>query len=85
MIAYFGSLCNLSFTATQYALLSMLSSVARGFFGSFSGVVADSLNWTQFFLISTLMALPGLLVLLLLWKKGIGSRNLADGGGKADI
>ena len=85
MIAYFGSLCNLSFTATQYALLSMLSSVARGFFGSFSGVVADSLNWTQFFLISTLMALPGLLVLLLLWKKGIGSRNLATGDGKADI
>ena len=73
MIAYFGSLCNLSFTATQYALLSMLSSVARGFFGGFSGALADMMNWTQFFLLSTALALPGLFVLLILWRKNIGA------------
>jgi len=76
MIAYFGSLCNLSFTATQYALLSTLSSVARGFFGSASGVLADMMSWTQFFLVSTLLALPGLFVLLILWKKNIGAEGI---------
>ncbi|TNE64619.1 MAG: MFS transporter [Alphaproteobacteria bacterium] len=83
MIAYFGSLCNLSFTATQYSLLTMLSSVARGFFGGFSGMVADATNWTQFFLISTAMALPGLIFLLILWKKDIsatGLENVKTGG-----
>ncbi|PCI64342.1 MAG: MFS transporter [Kordiimonadales bacterium] len=72
MVAYFASLCNLSFTATQYALLSTLSSLARGFFGGFSGKIADSMDWTQFFLVSTALALPGLVVLMILWKKNIG-------------
>ncbi|MBV1900565.1 MAG: MFS transporter [Kordiimonadaceae bacterium] len=71
MIAYFGSLCNLSFTATQYALLTMLSSVGRGFFGGFSGVLADAMNWPQFFLLSTVLAVPGLVVLIVLWKKNV--------------
>ncbi|MBL4639591.1 MAG: MFS transporter [Kordiimonadaceae bacterium] len=71
MIAYFGSLCNLSFTATQYALMSMLSSLGRGFFGGFSGVLADAMSWPQFFLLSTVMALPGLVVLMVLWKKNV--------------
>lgn len=75
MIAYFGSLCNLSFTATQYALLSTLASLARGFFGGFSGFAADALNWPEFFLVSTLMALPGLIALLVLKKRGIQATN----------
>jgi len=78
MIAYFGSLCNLSFTATQYALLSTLSSLARGFFGGFTGFVADAMNWTEFFLVSTAMAAPGLIALLILWKKDIRARNLEN-------
>lgn len=73
MIAYFGSLCNLSFTATQYALLSTLSSLARGIFGGLTGFAADAMDWPLFFLVSTAMAFPGLLVLLILWKKNIGA------------
>lgn len=73
MIAYFGSLCNLSFTATQYALLSTLSSLARGFFGGFTGFAADAMNWTSFFLVSTTMALPGLILLYILWRKNIST------------
>ena len=84
MIAYFGSLCNLSFTATQYALLSTLSSVARGFFGGASGVLADKMNWTEFFLLSTFLAVPGLLVLLILWKKNIGATEKATAKAPAD-
>ncbi|SDD24759.1 AmpG family muropeptide MFS transporter [Kordiimonas lacus] len=85
MIAYFGSLCNLSFTATQYALLSMLSGLARGFFGGFTGIAADALSWTQFFLVSTVMAGPGLIALLILWKKDIRARNLENVTQKGDI
>ncbi|NVJ98938.1 MAG: MFS transporter [Alphaproteobacteria bacterium] len=85
MIAYFGSLCNLSFTATQYALLSTLSSLARGFFGGFTGFAADAMDWTSFFLVSTAMAFPGLLALFVLWKKDIRVKQLETSRIKHDM
>ncbi len=71
IIAYLSSLCNLSFTATQYALLSSLSNQARALFGFPSGYIANELGWIEFFMFSTLLAVPGLLVLLVLWRKNI--------------
>ena len=72
VIAYLSSLCNLSFTATQYALLSSLASQARAIMGTFSGVLAENLGWVPFFLFSTLAAVPGLIMLLLLWRRSVG-------------
>ncbi|NVJ70707.1 MAG: MFS transporter, partial [Alphaproteobacteria bacterium] len=73
-----SSLCNLSFTATQYALLSSLASQARAILGSPSGVLADALGWVDFFIVSTLLAVPGLIVLLILWKRDIRARTLEN-------
>lgn len=78
VIAYLSSLCNLSFTATQYALLSSLASQARAILGSPSGVLADALGWVDFFIVSTLLAVPGLIVLLILWKRDIRARTLEN-------
>lgn len=69
VIAYLSSLCNLAFTATQYALLSSLASQARALFGTSSGVMVESLGWVQFFILSGLIALPGLVVLVILWRR----------------
>jgi PAT family beta-lactamase induction signal transducer AmpG len=62
-IAYLSSLCRVNYTATQYALLSSLAAVARTFLSTSSGVVAEELGWVAFFTISSLLAVPALLLL----------------------
>jgi len=64
-VAFLMALCNHNFTATQFALLSALASLGRVFVGPASGVLVDNLGWLQFFLITFLAAIPGL---ILLWK-----------------
>jgi len=68
-IAYLSVLCNVKYTATQYALLSSLAATGRTWLSASSGYFVDSYGWVNFFLISTAIALPGLLILLLLQEK----------------
>ena len=63
-VAYLSGLCNVAFTATQYALLSSLMAVGRTVLSSSGGWIADRMDWVGFFLVSTAAALPGLLLLL---------------------
>lgn len=63
-VAFLMSLCNQKFTATQYALLSAFASIGRVWVGPFSGVLSQSIGWPSFFLFSTVMAIPGLLMLI---------------------
>jgi len=62
-VAFLMSLCNQRFTATQFALLSAFASVGRVWVGPLAGVLAESIGWPTFFVISTLMALPALVML----------------------
>jgi len=57
------SLCNQRFTATHYALLSAFASVGRVWVGPLAGVLAESIGWPTFFIVSTIAALPALLLL----------------------
>lgn len=66
VIAFMMSLCNIKYTATQYALLSSLAGLARSVFAAGSGWAADTFGWVEFFLISAALGLPGLAVLALL-------------------
>ncbi len=63
-VAYLSSLTNVAYTATQYALLSSLMAFARTIFASGSGWLADQMDWVSFFLVTTLAALPGLVLLV---------------------
>ena len=65
-VAFLMSLCNRRFTATQYALLSAFASVGRVWVGPVAGVLAESIGWPAFFLLSTALALPALVMLWLL-------------------
>jgi PAT family beta-lactamase induction signal transducer AmpG len=68
-VAYLSGLCNVAFTATQYALLSSLAAVGRTTLASSSGWLVEQLGWIWFFTASTLAAVPGLLMLLWLMQK----------------
>ncbi|WP_428269797.1 AmpG family muropeptide MFS transporter [Haliangium sp.] len=62
-VAYLSGLCNKTYSATQYALLTALGGLVRNLMASTTGVLADLLGWLDFFLLTTAAAVPGLLVL----------------------
>jgi PAT family beta-lactamase induction signal transducer AmpG len=62
-LAFLMSRCNQRFTATQFALLSAFASVGRVWVGPLAGVLAESIGWPTFFIISTVLALPALVML----------------------
>jgi PAT family beta-lactamase induction signal transducer AmpG len=63
-VALLMSLCNQKFTATQYALLSAFSAVGRVWVGPLAGAAATSIGWPTFFIISTVLAVPGIVMLV---------------------
>lgn len=68
-VAYLSSLCNVLYTATQYALLSSLMSFARDIVAASSGYLKEYVTWEWFFIITTFMSLPGLVILYYLSKR----------------
>ena len=62
-VAFLMSLCNQRFTATQFALLSAFASVGRVWVGPLAGVLAESIGWPSFFIVSTVLAAPALVML----------------------
>ncbi len=62
-MAYLASLCNIKFTATQYALLSSFALLGRTVISGTGGFVVDIVGWQGFFIISALMSLPALFLI----------------------
>lgn len=62
-VALLMSLCNRSFSATQFALLSALSAVGRVYVGPAAGWLVELWGWPTFYAFSVAAALPGLLLL----------------------
>ena len=63
-VAFMASLTNKRFTATQYALLTSLMGIPRVVASSPTGFLAKHMGWSGFFIFCTVIALPGLLLLL---------------------
>jgi PAT family beta-lactamase induction signal transducer AmpG len=70
LITWLSSLCSPAFTATQFALLSSLASLSRTVVASSGGVLSEKIGWAPFFLLTSVVGLPA--ILLILW---IGPRN----------
>ena len=68
-VAYLSSLCNIAYTATQYALLSSFMGFARTVFASGGGWLADNVDWVSYFLLTTVAAVPGLVLLVVLIRR----------------
>jgi PAT family beta-lactamase induction signal transducer AmpG len=60
------ALCNVRFSATQYALLSSLAAIGRVFLGPIAAVLVERIGWADFFLVTAIAALPGLALIVLL-------------------
>ena len=70
LVTYLSSLCSPAYTATQYALLAALASLGRTVVASSGGILSERIGWVRFFLVTSVAALPA--VLLLIW---IGPRD----------
>ncbi len=62
-VAYLSMLCNTAFTGTQYALLTSFMAFGRTLLSSGGGWLADQMDWVAFFVLTTGLAIPGLVIL----------------------
>jgi MFS transporter, PAT family, beta-lactamase induction signal transducer AmpG len=83
VVAYFSALCNLRYTAAQYALISAAASVlGRVLSGTTAGRLIESLGYVNFYLLTTAAALPGILLFTYMMKKGMIADALGTAGTK---
>ena len=87
VVAYLSALCNLRFTATQYALLSALASIAGRFLtGTTAGSLIDAMGYVNFYLLTTLIAMPGVILFWYMIRSGLADVSIGSAGreGEAD-
>ena len=70
--AYFAALCDHRFTATQFALVSAAASVVgRLFSASTAGGLIETLGYVDFYLVTTLLAVPGIAIFAYMMRAGL--------------
>lgn len=62
--AFISRETNPAFTATQFALFTSIAALPRVVCNSFTGIIADFLGWTNFFIVCAVLAVPGMIMLL---------------------
>ena len=88
VVAYLMALCDLRFTATQYALLSAAAAVVGRFLsGTTAGAMIEHVGFVNFYLFTAVIALPGVLLFWIMMRRGLieesmgsAARKEADGG-----
>ena len=80
---YLSGLSSTAFTATQYALLSSVAAVGRTFATTPSGYIAAALGWPGFYVFCSALGLPGIMLVLLLWRKGFVVQTARQRGAEA--
>jgi PAT family beta-lactamase induction signal transducer AmpG len=80
IVAYLSALCDLRFTATQFALLSAAASiVGRLFSASTAGALIEAMGYVNFYLLTTVLALPGILIFVYMMRAGLVDDTLPPG------
>jgi PAT family beta-lactamase induction signal transducer AmpG len=81
VVAYLSALCNLRFTATQYALLSALASIAGRFLtGTTAGALINAMGYVNFYLLTTLIAFPGVILFWFMIRSGLADLSIGSAG-----
>jgi len=81
VVAYLSALCNLRFTATQYALLSALASIAGRFItGTGAGALIEAMGYVNFYLLTTVIALPGVFLFWYMIRSGLADLSIGSAG-----
>jgi len=71
LIAFIARTTSKAFAATQFALFTALATTPRTLASATTGVIVEHIGWTNFFLLCTLLAVPGMLLLFKVapWKE----------------
>lgn len=81
VIAYFSALCDLRFTASQYALISAAASiVGRVLTGTTAGALVESMGFVNFYVLTTIAALPGIALFWWMMRAGLVDASIGDAG-----
>jgi len=72
VVAYFSALCDLRFTAAQYALISAAASIVGRFLtGTTAGGLIEQFGYVDFYLLTTAAAVPGIILFWLMMRAGL--------------
>lgn len=81
VVAYFSALCDLRFTASQYALISAAASVVGRFLtGTTAGSLIEGFGYVNFYLLTTLAAVPGILLFWIMMRMGLVDSSIGSAG-----
>jgi PAT family beta-lactamase induction signal transducer AmpG len=81
VIAYFSALTDLRYTAAQYALISAAASIVGRFVtGTTAGRLIDSFGYVNFYIMTTVVALPGILLFWWMMHTGLVDRSIGTAG-----
>ena len=81
VVAYFSALCNLQFTASQYALISAAASVVgRVLTGTTAGAIVEAVGFVNFYWLTTVAALPGIILFWLMMRSGLVDSSIGTAG-----
>jgi MFS transporter, PAT family, beta-lactamase induction signal transducer AmpG len=81
VVAYFAALCDLRFTASQYALISAGASVVGRFLtGTMAGGLIEGFGYVNFYLLTTVLAVPGILLFWWMMRTGMVDSALGTAG-----
>ena len=81
VVAYFSALCDLRFTAAQYALISAAASVVgRVLTGTTAGALVERVGFVNFYLLTTIVAIPGVLIFWWMSRSGLVDRSVGSAG-----
>ncbi len=81
VVAYFSALCDLRFTAAQYALISAGASVVgRLLTGTTAGSLIESFGYVDFYLLTTVLALPGIVLFWWMMRTGLVDAAMGTAG-----
>jgi PAT family beta-lactamase induction signal transducer AmpG len=81
VVAYLSALCNLQFTATQFALLSAAASIVGRFVtAAVSGNLIENVGYVNFYIITTFLALPGVFLFWWMIRSGLVDQSLGTAG-----
>ena len=75
LVAYLSGLCHKSFTGTQFALLTSFMALGRTILAAPSGAIAEELGWVLFFLSTSVLAVPGIILLIWIRRYPVGSND----------
>jgi len=81
VVAYFSALCDLRFTAAQYALISASASIVGRFVtGTTAGALIEQVGYVTFYVLTTLVAIPGIVLFWWMSRKGLIDSSIGTAG-----